>query len=155
MKKPMAKNWVRFYLLAVVLLWALVALWALTEREPPEGRGYYGNVMTIRDQGSADLFGVEGPGVYVVNRNHKPVTAVRGGLGMILRGLASGDGDQVSVGGRGVQAGLFSTASGVCLLILAGVSALGWIPLALREKRAAGEQPSTNTIREDQKRSGI
>ena len=86
-----------------------------------------------------------------MNQNHKPVTAVRGGLGMILRGLVRGDGDQISVGGSGVQAGLLSTASGICQLVLAGVSALGWIPLVALKKRAAGEQPGTIMIREEQK----
>jgi hypothetical protein len=139
MKKLIAKNWGKFYSLAVVLLWSLVSVWALTEKEPPQGRGSYGNVMFIENQEAADFMGVEKPGMYVVNKNHKPVTVVRGGLGMILRGLASGDNDQVSVGWRGLKPALTRTPSGTVLLILASLSAFGWILVAFLNKRMAGE----------------
>lgn len=140
MKKLIAKNWGKFYSLAVVLVWAVVSVWALTEKEPPQGHGSYGNVMFIGNQKAADFMGVEKPGMYVVNKNHKPVTVVRGGLGMILRGLASGDSDQVSVGWRGLKPALTRTTSGIVLLVLAILSAFGWIPLALLQKRRASEQ---------------
>ncbi|MCI0529955.1 MAG: hypothetical protein L0Y56_21130 [Nitrospira sp.] len=140
MKKLMAKNWGKFYSLAVALVWVLVSVWALTEKEPPQGRGSYGNVMFIENQEAADFMGVEKPGMYVVNKNHKPVTVVRGGLGMILRGLTSGDSDQISVGWRGLKPALTRTTSGTVLLVLAGLSAFGWIPMAILKKRRAKEQ---------------
>lgn len=139
MKK--SKNWIKIYLMAVASVWLLVVGWALTESEPPQGRGYYGNVMTITDQGSADLFGVAGPGIYVVNKNHKPVTAVRGGLGMIIRGVFTGDSSQASVGWRGLAKGLTRTASGIFLLGVIVASVVGFfVALFLQIRKPRGMQ---------------
>lgn len=132
------RNWLTVYLIAVASVWSLVVVWALTESEPPQGRGYYGNVMTLMDQSSADLFGVAAPGIYVVNKNHKPVTAVRGGLGMIIRGVFTGDGSQASVGWRGLSKGLTRTASGIFLLGVVVASVAGFFAalfLRLRKPR--------------------
>jgi hypothetical protein len=124
------------YLFSVTILWLGVFIWGLAEKEPEKGRGYYGNVMRLQDRGAAEMFGVDEPGIYVVNKNHKPVTAVRGGLGMVLRGVAAGDGDQVEVGFRGIGAGLVETTEGVLLLVLASVSVLGWIPILILKSRS-------------------
>jgi len=132
MEKIRGKGWISTYMVAVVLLWVVAFAWALTEKEPPEGFGVYGNVMTLQDEGAARLFGLKEPGIYVVNQNNKPVTAVRGGLGMILRGLARADIDQASVGWRGLRAGLLRTAPGILLVVLAAGSLLGWIPVRAR-----------------------
>jgi hypothetical protein len=125
------KNWKSIFSILLISIWVLVAVWAVTEPEPPRGRGRYGNVMTLQDQASADAFGVASPGIYVVNKNHKPVTAVRGGLGMFIRGVFTGDGAQASVGSRGLEAGLTNTVAGVVLIVLVGLTLLGLVMLLL------------------------
>jgi len=132
------RSWIRIYFLLLVSVWVLVGVWALTEREPAQGRGYYGNVMTLKDQGAADLFGVPGPGIYVCNKNHKPMTAVRGGLGMIIHGTFTADSSEASVGWRGLSEGLTRTAAGFFLLGVIAASVAGFFAaffLSLRKTR--------------------
>lgn len=129
-------------MISLVLVWVLVAVWALTESEPEEGRGSYGNVMTLQNQGAAEVFGVDEPGVYIVNKNNKPVSAVRGGLGMILRGLGTADLTQAKVGWRGVKAGLSSTGSGFMLTAVFAVSVLGLlavVAMSVRDRKRKGD----------------
>lgn len=117
MQRQTHRVWARNYLFAVLLLWILVAAWALTKATPGDGIG-----------------------AYIVNENNELVPAVRGGLGMMLRGGASLDADLLSVGWNGFFSGLFSTVPGIALLVLAGVSALSWIPIRARIKKQTGVQ---------------
>jgi len=127
-KSNLFKKWTNVYLLSVILILVLIVIWALTEKEPKqEGQLIYGSIFNFKDYGAAIFFGAEKPGLYVVNKNNKPVTAVRGGLGMIFRG-------DIEVGMKGFSRGLFQTSSGIILFIILVTIMIGWIPLKIFRK---------------------
>jgi len=83
--------------------------------------GAYGDIITLKDEGSAKLFGVEGPGVYVVNKQGKAVGAIWGGLRMMAEGITTAESAEVGAGWRGFSAGMTRSAGGRATL---GVFAL-------------------------------
>jgi hypothetical protein len=134
------RRWVP--LLVVLGLVGLVLVWAYTEEEPAVGTGYYGSLINLKDQGAADLFQVKKTGQYVVNKEGKLVHPLRGGIRMIFRGLAQGDGSQVNVGFRGVRVGFIRTPEGIGGLVFFGLLALFGIVTAVRRRRGqAGATP--------------
>jgi hypothetical protein len=110
-----------FVLLVFLLVWVFTA-------EGPEGNYYayvfgYSATITMIDREVAEAFVAEGyevkaPGIYLVNKEGKVVTPIRGGSGMVVNGVLSGDGREISVGLRGLRVGIKHSPVGKAVLII-------------------------------------
>ena len=128
--------------LLVVLFWALPCALGQIRFEPVLGA--YGDIITLQDEGSAKLFGVEGTGVYVVNKQGKAVGAIGGGLRMMLEGIATADSTEVGVGWRGFSAGMTRSGAGratlglFAFLVVSYFAYRYWRQRRVRQPEASG-----------------
>jgi len=115
------------FFVGLLLVLVLLAVWVFTA-EGPEGDYYayvfgYGNTITMRNREVGEAYAAEGydvkaPGIYLVNKEGKVATPIRGGLGMVVNGVLSGDGREISVGLRGLRVGIRYSPVGIAVLII-------------------------------------
>ena len=97
----------KIFLVIVVLIPIALIVWALTDKE--QGHMRWGSLITMKDTGAAEAFGMDAPGSYVGTKNNKGLHAVRGGLKMIITLSDPG------VGLRAIKSRMFSSGDGLIL----------------------------------------
>ena len=115
------------FCLAFFIVLVLLLVWVFTA-EGPEGNYYayvfgYSNTITMRNREVAEAYVAQGydvkaPGIYLVNKEGKVATPIRGGLGMVVNGVLSGDGSEINVGLRGLRVGIKHSTVGKAVLII-------------------------------------
>lgn len=112
--------------LLVLLFWIV---WGLTAKE--QGNLAWGNLVTVADVESARLFGLEKPGAYVGLKNGKAISAVRGGLRLVLTL------QDPALGFRAISHRMLTGAEGYTFtgtLAVLAVSLTGLVVIKVREK---------------------
>ncbi len=131
----MKKKIFRILVFAIPLV---LITWALTAKEYNTNIPW-GCIITMMDKGSAKLYGLEKPGTYVGTRNGNAVTAVRGGLKLIISF------QNPKLGMRAVSSKMFSSGNGLILtgsLVLWIISIiLLFFPRKKKEEKSKSQAP--------------